>query len=319
MSNLIQPIQIVLVYENASVFDQHFGDLLTIEPRLKAALQAFGGWKSLPGYNTPNNLGLATDTRHITIQRYDEQMELGGFADVLSNPLVTQLKPQMAQAITSHQRAFLIEVGCGSVPGFASAMMQSGVREALGQIENLGMGLSDDQGGYEARLLLAQRLASAMINELTPSAVHWAQSQQVFDGPTFQNFAAEGFALPLYCGPFIYGGEQMSDGSVKAGVRALGSQNILGKMVMFKPDLQDWTQSYLQIISFVAYCRMIGRVLANGETFSDDAPDAPVIRVTHKSDIPQLPDGYIELSRDGRNLESVPRGILRRLVGKFFR
>lgn len=320
MSHLVQPIQIVLVYENAPVFDQHFGDLTAIEPRLKAALQDFGDWKSLPGYNTPNHLGLATDARHITLQRYDEKMELGGFADVLANPLITKLRPEMVKAITEHQRAFLIEVGCGSVPGFASALLASGLHDALSDgKDSLGMGMSDDQAGYEARLLLAQRLAVAMIDELTPSAVHWVQSQQAFEAQTFKSLAGDGFSLPLYCGPYLFGGEQMPDGSVKAGVRGFGSQHLLGKMVMFKPDVQLWSDSYMQILGFIAYCRSIGRVLADNETFSADAADAPVIRVSHKNDIPQLADGYIELSVDGRTTSDMPRGLLRRILAKFSR
>ncbi|MEP5760119.1 MAG: hypothetical protein ABJ327_12580 [Litoreibacter sp.] len=319
MSNLIQPIQIVLVYDNASVFDQFFGDLLTIEPRLKTALQDYGSWNSLSGYNTPNHLGLATDIRHVTLQRYDEQMELDGFADILANPLVTNLRPKIAEAIQKHQRAFLIEVGCGSSPGFAKALALPGLSEALGGLESLGMGLSDDQAGYEDRLRLAQRLACAMIDELAPSAVHWVQSQQVFDGATFKAIAGDGFSLPLYCGPFLFGGKQLSDGSVMAGVRALGSQNILGKMVMFKPDVQDWSESYTQILAFIAYCRSIGRVLEDNETFSADTADAPVYRVTHKNDVPQLPDGYIELSVDGRDLTGMQEGFFRRLLRKFWK
>lgn len=301
MSHLIQPIQIVLVFENARTFDQHFGDLASIEPRLKAAIQAFGAWQSLKGYNTPNHLGLATDTRHITLQRYDEQMQLSGFADVLANPLVNHAKRNLAQAIMDHQRAFLIEVGTGSVPGFATSLMGSRIEEVLGGMDTLGMGLTDDQAGYENRLLLAQTCVMAMIKEMAPSAIHWVQSQQVFEASTFFNLAADGFSLPLYCGPFLYGGEQMADGSVKAGVRALGSQNLLGKMVIFKPDVQDWAESYMQILSFIAYCRSIGRILDDRKTMASDVADAPVIRVAHKHDIPQLPDGYIELRVDGRS------------------
>jgi len=69
MSYLIQPIQIVMVFDNGRQFDNHFGDLNAIEPRLKAALNAFGPWRSLKGFNTPDHLGLATETRHITLQR----------------------------------------------------------------------------------------------------------------------------------------------------------------------------------------------------------------------------------------------------------
>ncbi|WP_208353833.1 hypothetical protein [Pseudaestuariivita rosea] len=312
MSHLTQTVQVVLVFDNASAFDQHFSDLSQIEPRLTQALQDFGPWQSLQGYNTPNHLGLANDTQHITMQRFDEQMQLGGFADVLANPLITNGNPGLAKAVLEHQRAFLIEVGPGSVPGFAAALAQSGIADALGGMDTAEMGLSDDQAGYENRLLLAQSLTSAMIREMAPSAVHWVQSQQIFDAAAFNSLVAEGFSLPLYCGPFLYGGEQMPDGSVKVGIRALGSQNLLGKTVIFAPDVQDWSQSYMQVLAFIAYCRSIGRLLGDGETMASDAADATVVRVSHKNDIPQLPDGYIELSVDGRsNAEASSGKVLR--------
>lgn len=319
MSYLVQPIQIVLVFDNAAAFDQHFETLGDIEPRLKKALQSYGHWQSLKGFNTPNHLGLATDSRHITLQRFDEKMGMQGFSDVLANPFYAHAKPGLIQAIKDHQRAFLIEVGAGSVPGFANALMASGVAQALDGLDGIGMGLSDDQDGYEERLRLAQDCTSALIREMAPSAVHWAQSQQLFDAPTFTDLAVNGFSLPLYCGPFLFGGEQMPDGSVKAGVRGLGSQNILGKMVVFEPDVQDWTKSYVQMLSFITYCRSIGRILGDKETMSADDADAAVIRVSHKSDIPQLPDGYIALSVDGRTRSDMRGGIFRRLIGKFAR
>ncbi len=299
MSHLAQSIQVVLVFDNAIEFDRHFADLSQLGGRLQVALQSFGPWQSLAGYNTPNNLGFASENRHITLQRYDQPMPLNGFADVLANPLIVNGKPALTKAISEHQRAFLLEVGSGSVPGFNSALAQSGIADALGGMEDLGMGLTETQDGYEARLLLAQAFAVTMLKEMTPSVVHWVQSQQLFDAHSFAGLATEGFALPLYCGPFLYG-EQRPDGSVKAGVRALGSQNVLGKMVIFKPDTQDWSESYMQILAFVAYCRSIGRILDDGETMSSDAEDSAVLRVTHKTDIPQLPEGYIELSVDGR-------------------
>jgi len=225
-------------------------------------------------------------------------MDRAGFADVLATPLTTHAKPALASAVMEHQRAFLVEVGAGSVPGFASSLQKSGLADALGDL-GAGMGMSEDQAGYENRLLLAQTLTVAMIKEMAPSAIHWVQSQQVFDAPTFTKLAADGFSLPLYCGPFLFGGQQLADGSVKAGVRALGSQNLLGKMVIFRPDVQDWSLSHMQILAFIAYCRSIGRILGDGETMASDSEGAPVIRVSHKSDIPQLPDGYIELSVDG--------------------
>ncbi|MDU8942470.1 hypothetical protein [Ovoidimarina sediminis] len=291
MSHLLQNFQIVLVYENAQVFDRQFADLSKIGGRLKTALAEFGPWETLNGFNSTSSLGIASDSRNITLQRHDVKMALNGFADVLANPLIVNGKRALAKAIVEHQRAILIEVGTGKVPGFAQASAEAGILETLGDTGSAAIGLSDTQADHENRLLLAQAAAVAMIRELAPSAVHWVQSQQVFDAAGFANVAGEGFSLPLYCGPFLYGGEQLPDGSVKAGVRALGSQHLIGKMVVFAPHVQAWSQSYMQILGFVAYCRSIGRILENGETMALEEADATVVRVTHKNDVPQLPTG----------------------------
>ncbi len=317
MSYFAQPVQVVMLYENARAFDAAFKDLAVLDARLKSVLRDYGTWQSLKGYNTRNHLGLATDTQHITVQRYDEQMQMNGFADVLANPLATKLQPELALSITQHRRALLIEVGPGSVPGFATALRASKIAEALGDMNDPAMGLSDDQRGYEDRLAMAQYSVIGIMPEASANAIHWVQSQQLFEPRTFSPLAAHGFSLPLYCGPFLFGGEKTADGSVKAGVRALGSQNLLGKMVIFKPHTQDWARSYEQILAFIAYCRSIGRILGDGETFSADMPDAPVIRVTHKRDIPQLPEGYVELSRDDSVTAAKRSGLVDRLLGKF--
>lgn len=317
---MMQPsVQAVVLYENAAAFDAAFGDLFVLDAKLMSALQDYGPWQSLKGYNTPNNLGLSSKTRHVTVQRFDTQMPLGGFADVLGNPVVAKLQTDLVRAITGHQRALLLEVGPGSVPGFTSALQSSGIAAKLGGLDDPAMGLAEGQSGYEDRLAIAQYSVISLLPEASASAIHWVQSQQVFEPGSFSKIASQGFSIPLYCGPFLFGGEQTADGAIKAGVRGLGSQNLLGKMVIFKPHTQSWTESYQQMLTFIAYCRSIGRVLDDNETFSADTRDAPVIRVSHKNDIPQLPQGYIELSRDDHMTAGERSGLVSKLFGRFRR
>ncbi|MDA5556153.1 hypothetical protein [Shimia sp. MMG029] len=266
-------------------------------PKLQAALEGQGEWSSLKGYNTKTTLGLASDEAHVTLKRFDEPMNMQGFADVLLNPLIANTRPDLVKAIQHHKRALLIEIGPGNLPGFTQAAVAAGLgSDMLAELDGI-FGNVVDQDSFEERMLIAQSVTCAVIDEMTPSAVHWAPSHQLMDGNTFKDLATDGFNLLLYVGAFPYDVKELADGSVKVGIRGFGSQRLVGKMVCFAPDTQDWADSYQYILAFVTYCRSIGRILGDNETFGMGDPDAPVIEVRHNFDAPQMPDGYIELRR----------------------
>ena len=230
-------------------------------------------------------------------------MPLSGFADVLANPLIANGQRNLLDAVTNHKRGLLVTVGAGAAPGMVKAFVQSPLSDTLkGDLAPFDI----SQSAYEERLLIGQIVGKILVGELMPTAVHWGQSQQLFDGSSFIKLADEGFCLPLYVGPFLYGGEKMFDGSVKAGVRGLGSQYLIDKMVIFRPNPEFWVESYKAILAFITYCRSIGRILGPDETMSWDDEGAKVIRIAHKNDIPQLPNGYIELHLDPITPVNVP-------------
>lgn len=184
---------------------------------------------------------------------------------------------------------------------------QTKLAESMGPLGDLVPGYSEDQAGHEARLRMAQNIACVLIKELAPSAIHWTQSQQLFDANKFQTLAAQEFPLQLYCAPSIYGGRQLSNGQVEAGVHILGSQSVLGKLVTFKPDVQDWPRSFVLCMAFIEYCRRHGRLVEDNGTFSLEEPGTPVLRVRHRNDFPGYDGDYIELSLDGRTTSDIQR------------
>jgi len=295
--HLADDIQLVLVYQDGQAFDRKFGQLAGLFQRLQNALDEITPMTQMRGIETETFGGLTADNSrfHFTIERFDAAMGLDGFASIFANPFMMNTKADLVSAIQSHQRAILITVGAGGAPGFATALASSGLASALSG-GDLPFDIS--QEAYEERLLLAQTLGKLLIAEQAPTVVHWGQSQQAFAPDNFVALADQGFCLPLYICPFLYGGEEMLDGSILAGVRGLGSQYLLGKMVVFRPSPDNWFDSYKMILSFVAYCRSIGRLLGPDETMSSDEEGAKVIRVSHKNDIPQLPGGYVELHVD---------------------
>lgn len=315
MTNRSRPIQVVLVFDNEYSFQRAFDNLLELKGKLADAVQEFGPWKTLEGLSTPSYFGMATNSNFITLQRMDHHMELEGFKVVLNNPLMAKFKPDQVEALYDHRRAILIEVGCGSVPGFAALFSQSKLAGSIGPLGDLVPGYSEDQAGHEARLKMAQRISCVLTGELAPSAIHWTQSQQLFDANTFQSLTTQEFPLTLYCGPSIYGGRQLPDGLVQAGVIVVGSDSVLGKIVTFKPDTQDWQKSYALCLSFIEYCRFRGRLVEDNETFALEEPDAPVVQVRYQNGIPGYDGDYIELSLDGRKTSDMQRKTARGLTG----
>ncbi len=299
-----QSIQVVLVFDNARAFGKQFKHLENMVSKLQDALHDHGDWNLLKGYSTPNVLGIASHDTHVTIQRFDNPMPLPGFASVLGNPLITNSRPQVAKAIMQHKRAILIEVGPGSVPGFTQAFAAAGLGDdMMAQMDALLGGVTN-RGSFEQRLLIAQAVGCAMVDQMMPSAVHWGQSDQAFDGSTFKRLASDGFNILLYVGPYPHDAKQLEDGAVQLGIRGLGSQALLGKMVICAPDTIDWAVNHQMMLGFITYCRSMGRLLGDNETFGSDIPDAPVYEVQHNNDIPQLPDGYILLTRRSEDAPS---------------
>lgn len=292
-----QPVQVVLVFDNARSFRRQFKHMETLLVRLQEALHPYGTWQHLKGFSAPSLLGVASDKTHVTIQRFDKPMPISGFANTLSNPLITNLRPDVAKALLQHKCALLIEVGPGSVPGFTQAFAAAGFDDAMATAMDDLLGDVTKRDSYEQRMLIAQAVGCALIDQMMPSAVHWGQSQQAFDGATFQRIASDRFNLLLYVGAYPYDVQQLKDGNVQLGLRGLGSQALLGKMVMCAPDTKDWVENYQMMLAFITYCRSMGRLLGDNETFGLDGPDAPVYEVQHNSDIPELPDGYILLKR----------------------
>ena len=297
-NHLVAPVQFVLLYENIPAFDAHYGALEDIDPVLKAALAEFGHFNSLYGYNGPRTLGLSGHAVNVTVDRFDAPMARKGFEAVLANPLYANGNPDLCQAIHDHQRALLIEISPGSVPGMSAALAKTKMAELLGDMVGSEVGMSDTQQGYERRLLMAQAVGIALAQRLMPTAVHWGLSDKILNGADFVECASKGFAMGLYTSPFLYGGEQTPTGEVKAGMRLAGARYMMGKDLFIEPDTQHWRITYLAMMDFVIHCRKIGRILEDHETFASENDGGRKLYVRHMNDLPELPDGYVMLSYD---------------------
>lgn len=298
-ANLAKKFQTVLTFDKTRDPQKLLSVLPHLEQLLMSVLVDHGPFEPMNGYRTETSLGFSAERAHVTLQVYTSPMGVEGFESILSNPLNLTHKSDLCKALQEHGHAILVEVAAGSFAGMDIIVQKINELQMADSFNGLVRSVAN-QDVLEARLAIAQIITSTLAQALNPSAIHWGQSQQVFSSETFIELATGDFNLMLYTGPYFFGYEQLANGDVKLGVRALGSQDLIEKMVIFEPDVQDAAESYKQILMFITRCRSMGRLLDENETFSSDAPNAPRIRVEHKHDIPQLPEGYIALSVDSR-------------------
>ena len=179
------------MYDNARVFDRHFKNMGALLGPIGSALSAHGNWQHLPGYAAPDMVAMASDTRHVILTRKDAPMALEGFASIVTNPINGAFRKNEMAAIKKHKRAMLIEVYAGSVPGFGQALAGMELASLLGDLgPQVG---SETQDQHEERLPITQLVGAALVDEVMPSAVHWRQSQQIFDGAPSKSLPSVAF------------------------------------------------------------------------------------------------------------------------------
>lgn len=319
MSHLpIQPLQAAMLFENANQFASQFPAWDDIVAEInKDAKIASPPFRVMPGATNDAFATLSNDVMHITIQRMDGPLGLDGFAPVLAQPFYSKMKPELVEGVTTHTCAILFDVGLGAIPFPLDHDLVAG----LGMTKELGGG--QDQEKFELRMLLTQAATLAFYKHFTPTVVHWGQSDQLFDGNNFQSLASKGFSLSLYVHPGFHMSGKKIKGSFSCGIDAYGASHLIGKHVEFAEHHQPMADSYAQVLGFIAYCRSLGRILDDGETFSI-GDDGAVVEVHHMGETEAHPEGVLQLRlRDGAKPKGLKilvrpsiKGIAAALAGK---
>ncbi len=272
----LAPIQTALLFEApdhaTSIATRWDWVIAQLNTRLGALAGHFHPINVTPGSHFAL-IGNAQNTLHTTVELMPEPLGLDGFGDVLNNTLYRSYHTDRIEAVTAHKAAILVGVGLGEVPFPADHP----VIAQLGMTDEITGG--QDQAKYELRLRIAQTLGAILCESQMPTIVHWTQSQQLLPGAAFVSLANADFSLPLYVDCNVFGTGEMEGGSQKVGINGSGSQFLLGAHVYFEEDPQPFMNSYKTVLGFVAYCRQIGRVLRDDETF--DGPNGETICVRH--------------------------------------
>lgn len=112
-------------------------------------------------------------------------------------------------------------------------------------------------------------MARVIGDHQNPSAVHWAQSDQVFESEAFEATAALGFPGPLAIHP-ILSGKPPED----IGLRTFGAHHWLGREIVVPPTALPWSAAYEAALAF---CRLAaspeGYVIPDGDTFGPSPED----------------------------------------------
>lgn len=224
------------------------------------------------------------------------------FASALASPVTTMIAPQMPTHIENARSHILLEVCHGTLSPAEASPREAGV------LHDTDMDLpSVHAAAFNRRLETLVLMARVLCDHIAPSAIHWTQSNQLFEPGTFETLASGGFPGPLTIHPLLFGehsdradGDRADgdladggdgadrDAAAMVGIRTFGARHWLGREILVPPSPLPWSAGYETILSFCAYATMEGGIIIpDGDTFgppatSPDEESGEIWRVHHR-------------------------------------
>lgn len=210
------------------------------------------------------------------------------FAQLHASPIYADMQPHLLRMLGSHTSHISIKVTHSAGP----ILDDSAGAEAAGASDDVGQ--TEGQLTFEARLFVAKTFAWVLADLAAPLLVHWGQSDQLYQTDHFLRVAEPDIPLMLYVHPVLFSSGTVHDGEIVTGLRGVGSQHVLGgKGVILAENPYPWNENYEIMLAFITYCRQLGRVLNDGETFGRCTEEK--IRVVHRSGDTDVPLGFVQL------------------------
>ena len=210
------------------------------------------------------------------------------FTQLRASPIYADMQPHLLRMLGSHTCHISIKVThcAGPISGDSAGSDAAGASDDMGQTEG--------QLTFEARLFVAKTFAWVLADLAAPLLVHWGQSDQLYQNDHSLRVAEPDIPLILYVHPVLFSSGTVHDGEIVTGLRGLGSQHVLGgKGVVLADNPYPWNESYEIMLAFITYCRQLGRVLNDSETFGRRTDEK--IRVVHHSGDTNVPSGFVQL------------------------
>jgi len=190
----------------------------------------------------------------------------GAFRGALSSPLVGMLTPDIRDRIANTRSHVLLEVSHGVLGGVESDPKIASLLETIGREPD---GATQEQ--FHRRLNILALMSRVMTDHAKPLAVHWAQSDILMDGDTFDQMAAIEAPGPLHIHPFLFGPRRKSDDARMAGIRTYGARHWLGREILIQPSVLPWAANFETILAFLKIATAPnGYVIPDGDTFGPE-------------------------------------------------
>ncbi|MDJ0979786.1 MAG: hypothetical protein QNI87_14775 [Erythrobacter sp.] len=192
------------------------------------------------------------------------------FANALASPVTTLRVPDMKARIEFARSHIALEVAHGAFAAVGEEARMASTFATLDPAQS-----EAGAAAFVSRLETLALMARVATDCVTPSAIHWAQSDQLFDPETFEEQAREGFPGPLAIHPVLYanGADEPDPGSFESGaeigLRTFGARHWLGHEVTVRPTALPWAAAYQSVLAFCAFAasRDVGSI-GDGDTFS---------------------------------------------------
>lgn len=142
-------------------------------------------------------------------------------------------------------------------------------------------------GDFTTAVNLAVILAMKIMALRVPDLVHWGQSNQLVLPRHLDAACDMATCYPLLIHPLFFS-EDRSPGEISSvGFRTLGARDLLGQEIELREVRIPFPVTLELVFVFVGLCEVRGRLLADGETFGDDAKLR--VRVRHVGETTEAP------------------------------
>ncbi len=255
----------------ARVIEMKTGSTFNVpEHRPGMFLRLFGGGRTEGGGELMVTFELLTGPGAIDV-----------YSGALGSSITGILCPDMRQRVMRARCHILLDISHGVLggveedPKFAPMLSELGVNR-----------LWATQDAFHTRLETLALMIRVTSDHITPSAIHWTQSNQLLDLDTFEKMAGPAasmtFPSPLTIHPILFG-EPDADGHTSSiGMRTLGARHWLGREIVVPATTLPWAAAYQTAIAFCGMATMEGGyVIPDGNTFGpEDGSEA--WRVHHR-------------------------------------
>ncbi|MEM1194521.1 MAG: hypothetical protein AAGH57_00330 [Pseudomonadota bacterium] len=200
----------------------------------------------------------------------------------LTSPVTTIRSPDMAERIDNARSHILLEVSQGTLGGVE---FDAGQAALIEELDARAPGANAEAFAHRlATLALMVRVAT---DHVTPSAIHWTQSDQLMEPEAFEAAIAKGFPGPLAIHPMLYseGKDSREPGAI--GLRTFGARHWLGAEIHVPPSVLPWSAAYETVLAFCAAATSASQndIPAPGAPFEPDH-GGEIWRVEHHEDPP---------------------------------